>query len=278
MRFDELPGGVADDHGAGLGLALQARRHVGGRPRDGGAVEDPRGQPGDHDGARMDADADGRLDAVATVQLDGGVRHPFDEPQRGQDRAPCVVLVRGGVAEARHDAVALELEHATAELLDGLRRHPAVEDEDVLDDLGLGHFGHVGRLDDVGEDQADEGPLASGQGALELRPLEHGRGALVRRIDGQHVVRQLDDAVPGPDRCGGVHRRQEPIDQERQPVLPPTLRAAPRTTSRRPTPHDLDGLGVTHVEEGGGLLAPRAGHERALVQATGQRCWSPPAS
>ena len=101
VRFDQLPGGVADDHGAGFGLALQARRHVGGRPREIGAVEDPRVQPGDHDGARMDADAEGRLDAVATLQLAACVRHAFDEPQSGHHRAPRVVLVRGGVAEAR---------------------------------------------------------------------------------------------------------------------------------------------------------------------------------
>ena len=163
----------------------------------------------------MDADPDGGLDAVATVQLDGGLRHPFDEPQSGQHRTPSVVLVRGGVSEARHDAVALELEHAAAQLLDGLDRHPAVEDEDVLDDLRLGHFGHVGRLDDVGEDQADEGPLASGQGTLERRPLEHCGGAL--RFGGSTASTsfgQLDHAVPGSDGRGGVHGRQEPIDQQ----------------------------------------------------------------
>ena len=121
----------------------------------------------------MDADPDGWLNAMATVQLNGCLRHPLDEAQRGEDRPPRVVLVRGGVPEARHDAVALELEHAAAQLLDGLGRHPAVEDEDVLNDLRLGHFGHVGRLDDVGEDQADEGALATGQGTFERRPLHH---------------------------------------------------------------------------------------------------------
>lgn len=130
-----------------------------------------------------------------------------------------LILVRGGVAEARDDAVTLELEHATAELLDGLRRHPAVEDEDVLDDLGLRDFGHVGRLDDVGEDEADEGTLTSGQGALELGPFDHGSGASVRRIDGQHVIGEFHDAVPRSHRCSGVHGRQEPIDQERQAML-----------------------------------------------------------
>ena len=213
VGLDELPGGVADDHGAGIGLTLQARRHVGDRPREGGAVEDPRGQPGDHDGARMDTDADGGLDAVATVQLHAGGPHPLDEPQSGQDSPPRVVLVRHGVSEARHDAVALELEHATAQFLDGLRCHPAVEDEDVLDDLRLGHIGHLGRLDDVGEDQADEGPLASGQGTFERRPFDHGNGAPVLRIDGQHIVSVLDHAVPGSGGRGGIHRRQQPIDQ-----------------------------------------------------------------
>ena len=40
VRLDELPGGVADDHRPGLGLSLQPRRHVGGRPREGRAVDD----------------------------------------------------------------------------------------------------------------------------------------------------------------------------------------------------------------------------------------------
>ena len=99
------------------------------------------------------------------------------------------------------------------------RRHPAVEDEDVLNDLRLGHLGHVGRLDDVGEDQADEGPLAPGQGAFERRPLDHRSGAPVRWIDGQHVVSELDDAVPGSGGRRGVHGRQKPIDQQRQTVF-----------------------------------------------------------
>ena len=38
------------------------------------------------------------------------------------------------------------------------------------------------------------------------------------------------------------------------------------TASASSIPH---GLGVAHVEEGGRLLAARAGHERALVQAAG---------
>ena len=188
----------------------------------------------------MDADADGRLNAVATLELIACVLHPFDEPQSGHDGASRVVLVRGGVAEARHDAVTLELEHATPVLFDGLRRYPAIENEDVLNDLGLRHIGHVGRLDDVGEDEADEGPLTSGQGAFELDPFDHGSGALVRRIDGQHVVGELHDAVPGPGGCSCVHGRQEAVDQERQavfrrrgrPFLGRRHRARPLTTTR----------------------------------------------
>ncbi len=259
MWFDELPGGVADDHGAGLSLTLQARRHIGGRPREGGAVDDARGQPGDHDGARMDADADGRLDAVATFQFDGCVRHPFDEPQCCQHRTPRIVLVRNGVSEARHDAVALELEHATAQLLDGLRRDPAVEGEHVLDNLRLGHFGHVGRLDDVGEDQAHEGPLASRQRTFEPRPFDHRSGAPVRRIDGQHVLSQLDHAVPRSNGRSGVHRRQKPIDQQRKAILRrchlpfPGRRHHFRLTSR---------LALVHREESTGPLASRVGASR----------------
>ena len=219
MWFDEVSCGLADHHRAGLGLPLEARRHVGHRTGQGRPVDDPRGQPGDHDGARVDTDPDGGLNAVPTAQLDGRLRHPLDEPQPGLHRPPGVVLVRGGVAEARHDAVALELEHAAAQLLDGLRRHPPVQGEDILNDLRLGHLGHVGRLHDVGEDQADEGSLAPGQGALERRPLHHRPGAPVRRVDGEHVVGQLDHAIPGTGRRRGVHGRQEPIDQLRQPVF-----------------------------------------------------------
>ena len=112
-------------------------------------------------------------------------------------------------------------------------RHPAVEDEDVLNDLRLGHLGHVGRLDDVGEDQTDEGALAPGQGTFERRPFEHGCGAPVRRIDGQHVVGQLDHAVPRSDRRGGVHGSQKPIDQQRQAVFCRRRPAVPRARSRR---------------------------------------------
>ncbi len=148
-----------------------------------------------------------------------GVGHPFDEPQSGQHRPPGVVPVGRRVAEARNDAVALELQDATVQLLDGLGRHPAVDGEDLLHDLGLGHLGHVGRLDDVGEDQADEGPLAFGQRALERGPFDHRCGALIRRVDGQDVVGELDHAVPAARGRGGVHRRQKPIDQQRQTVF-----------------------------------------------------------
>jgi len=72
----------------------------------------------------MHADPDGRLNVVAALQLNAGVLHPFDEAQRRQDRPSRVVFVRHGVAEAGHYAVALELEHAPAQLLDGLGRHP----------------------------------------------------------------------------------------------------------------------------------------------------------
>ncbi len=121
----------------------------------------------------MHADPDGRLNVVAALQLNAGVFHPLDQAQRRQDRPSRVVLVRHGVAEAGDDAVALELEYAAAQLLDGLGRHSAVEDEDVLNDLGLGHLGHVGRLHDVGEDQADEGTLAARKGTFEYGPFEH---------------------------------------------------------------------------------------------------------
>ena len=202
-------------------------------------------------------------------QLNAGVLHPLDQPQRGQDRPPGVVLVGDRVPEAGHDAVALELQHAPAQLLDGLRRHPAVEDEDVLNHLGLGHLGHVGRLDDVGEDQADEGTLAPGQGTLQRGPLEHRGGPLVRRVDGQHVVGQLDNAVPGSDGGGGVHGRQEPIDQQRQALLRRRRRHVVRRGHRARPLTSPRGLGVAHVEERWGLLAARPCHERSLVQAGG---------
>ena len=220
------------------GSASPSRRAatLGTEPGQGRPVDDPRGQPGDHDGARVDADTDCRLDAVPSLQLDGRVRHPLDEPQPGQHGPPGVVLVRGGVAEARHDAVALELEHAAPQLLDGLRRHPPVQGEDVLNDLRLGHFGHVGRLHDVGEDQADEGALAPRAGSARASPAPAWRrraGSPDRRRARRRPARPRGPThrwtprrpwTPGADRSAataGLPPMRRAVPGPTSPALPP---------------------------------------------------------
>jgi hypothetical protein len=136
VGLDELPGGVADNHRAGFGLTLHPRRHIGSRP---GEVCGVRGatQAASDDGARVDPHPDGERDAVAAGELGADVRRPLHQPQTGQHRAARVVLVHGGIPEARHHAVALELEHATVQFLHRLGRRPSVQGQDVLDDFGL---------------------------------------------------------------------------------------------------------------------------------------------
>ena len=148
----------------------------------------------------MHANPDSRLNVVATLQLNGGVLHPFDKAQAREDCPSGVVLVCHRVAEAGNDAVALELENAPTQLLDRLGGDSAVEDKDVLNDLGFGLLCHIGRLHDVGEHQADEG----------ARPPGRERSSVAR--SSMEAARAFEGSTASTLSACSTSRSQAPMD------------------------------------------------------------------
>ena len=216
LVVEQVPGepvrALAHQDPSDRGDALQPRRRVHHVP-DRDALDGRLGAQRDDRHAGLDPDPHGQREvAVRLVQL---LDHRRD-PQRAEDRALGVVLVRDRSAVHGHHRVADELLDRPAEPFD-LPAHPrVVRREGVLDVLGIGEIEARGELDEVAEqDRHDLAFLASAAAGVQRVPAgrteecglriamsaaptdRHGRSVdRARPRTGQHVLADLDP-VPG---------------------------------------------------------------------------------
>ena len=157
---------LAGDQGrAGPGELLHARGQVR-RLADGGVVHVQVAVDGAHDHlARVEADADLHVDALAPAQFLGVPAHRLLHADGGAAGAHRVILVGDRRAEERHDAVAHHLVHRALVAVDGL--HHPLEDgvEELARLLGVAVGEQLHGALEVGEEDGDLLALA-----LERRP------------------------------------------------------------------------------------------------------------
>ena len=142
------PGGVADEHGAGLRDAL----------KPGGGVDQVAGDHALVGGAQRHRGLSGE-DAGAGLEAGMQGRHRGDDLERGPDRAFRVVLVRGRRAPHRHHRVADELLHRPAVQRDRLRGGVEVARKQVAYGLRVTILGERREADEIGEQDGDQPTL-----------------------------------------------------------------------------------------------------------------------
>ena len=176
---DDLAGGLvgrcADEHLAGVGGRLEAGcrvHHIAHR----GVVASGAERPDEHfAGVHADphADADGRFGRV----LGECLLHT----ERGANRPLGIVLVSDRGAEQRHDGVADDLVHATAEVVHIVDEAFERDVDQPLHPLGIEVLRESGEADDVGEDHGDHTSLVGvGAGGVATRRAEPGVRPVVR--------------------------------------------------------------------------------------------------
>ena len=164
LDVDEGPGelqrGLADEDLPGWGLVLDACGHV--RCLADEVVGlDPVAAThvGDHRQTGVDADTDGQPTAgrsASGLQAEGIDRSHHCQP--GQGCAGRIVLVCGGEAEVRQDAVADETGHGPAERFDGCRTGGLERSQDLPSVLRVESPRQLGRADDVAEQDGEASP------------------------------------------------------------------------------------------------------------------------
>ena len=125
-------------------------------------LERPDLQYADDDGARVDSDPYGELDAVGILHLLRVGLHGALDRERSPDGALRVVLVGYRGAEKGEHLVAHELRDCPLVAAHLLRHetHDLVDQE--LGALGTELLADRGRADDVGDQRRDDAPLSSG--------------------------------------------------------------------------------------------------------------------
>ena len=162
--------GRADEDVAGRRRVLDATRDVDRRAHDVGARTAPDAHRADHDEAGVDADAEREL----VVPLARDLADARGHRKGGADGARRVVLVGGGNAEHRHDAVADVLHDGAAFALDLARQRLEERVGELTHGVGLEVVGHRAEADDVCEEDGRQLPLlgpttAADRGGRRLR-------------------------------------------------------------------------------------------------------------
>ncbi len=193
-RRDRVRGGLAHDHRARFGNALDPRRDVG-READRGALapqsERGRGQdrlPRVHTDARLQIDTDPRA---------GFGHRPYDV-EAGFDRAHLVVLAGDREPEVREHAVALELVEDAAMPCDHLAHDFAVGRDHGEVVLGVETLTQRRGPDDVGEQDGEVTTPLVGRAlpAVCLGRGEQRGGLRLTRHDVEHLTGEIGGVVP----------------------------------------------------------------------------------
>ncbi len=207
-------GRLGTQNGPGRGQPLQARRQVG-NVAEGQRLGLPLGGAhfSDDDDARMQADAHVQADAAPGFQLAVEPVEARQDVARGANGPGRFLLVRGGVAEVRQNAVAEVLRHEALLPGDGRAGEGVVLPDQVLPVLQLGAPGQQRRAYDVAKHDRQLAPLAGGRragpalgqrsaaAAAKAKPLRVAEAA----SDAYHNTR---GAVPRARRGGGVRLRR----------------------------------------------------------------------
>ena len=175
----------------------------------------------------MDADADGSLDAEAPADVRAGLEHALNDLQACEHGPLGVVAMGLGMPEAGDDAVALELQDMALQRIDRTGCRVAVDPEQVTHGLGFGFLGHRSGSHDVREQEGHHGSQATRESILRPDSLEHLGSPPVFRRNREDVLKDLLRAVPRAVRQGLLSRREQPVDEHRQPVVRGPVHAAP---------------------------------------------------
>src|SRR5216683_1115435 len=160
VAFHEPRGGVADQDDPRLGELLQPRGQVRGVAHR-GVVHAQVVADGAHHheaGVRAHPELEGYL--LAGVEPQRPFRKRAPDPDRGQHRAPRVILVRDRRAEERHEAVAQELVDGALEAVDLAERPLEEGAEQRVHAVGPELLGQYGGADQIAEQHRDRLALA----------------------------------------------------------------------------------------------------------------------
>ena len=148
----------------------------------------------------MDADAHGGLPSPPAERSCPHLSHAFEDLEPGEHGAQRIVLVRAGVAEVGDHAVALELEHRPAVVVDRGGARLLVVAGQLVHDLGVDPIGEIRRPDEVAEHRRELPAItAAAFAAMVVRLLDQPERSGVAGIDREHVARQLLDDRPVAD-------------------------------------------------------------------------------
>ena len=205
VSVDQTMSGLRDHDLVGASLPFEASRHVrgvshrgvvhpqvvadGSHHHDTGIQPHPEGDPGI---------ASPLLGVVPRVD-------PAAKLQRGEHRAPGMVLMSDGGAEQRHEAIAQELVHVAFVAVNGIEGQLEELVQDIVHGLGSELLGHAGRVRQIAEQHGDllAFTLEDGTGREDL--FGEMRGGVRIRIEGPRRGRRLRGRCGrlGALTCGG---------------------------------------------------------------------------
>jgi hypothetical protein len=209
VALDEIPGGVADDHGLGRGDRLQARGDVRSLAHDRHPL--PRlahaHLAGDHHPG-VNADADTEREPVLGAQLGVELLQFLEHRQAGVHGALGAVLARVGVAKVDDDPVAGVAGRVAVEAIGGARAHLLITAEDLAEVLRVERLGQRRGADDVAEHHRHVAAVGlTGRAGI----VPRGRRRVLQRAAAPaaepHSVGVLQAAVPADHPARGPHKQ-----------------------------------------------------------------------